>query len=177
VGELSDAELVRLVAGGGDAARPAETELCARFAPRIRLYGLRHLRDEDRARDLVQTVLLAVLEAVRADRVAEPEHLARFVLGVCRNTSLRAHELAARTVGDEPLSSFAVEPTERIDMAALFRCLDRLEERAQMLVRMSFLEDRPAEAIAAVLSTTAGNVRVMRHRALLALRGCLEARS
>ena len=28
----------------------AESELYRRFAPRVRLYGLRHLRDEDAAR-------------------------------------------------------------------------------------------------------------------------------
>ncbi|MET0593614.1 MAG: hypothetical protein ABW133_13000, partial [Polyangiaceae bacterium] len=56
----TDADLVRMIAasnGGGGAIegtlRKAETELCHRFAPRIRLYGLRHLHDEDRARDLV----------------------------------------------------------------------------------------------------------------------------
>src|SRR5688572_5444185 len=69
----SDAELVRRIMAGGGDARAAEAELCRRFAPRVRLYGLRHLRSEDRARDLVQSVLLAVLEAVRAGRVEDPD--------------------------------------------------------------------------------------------------------
>jgi RNA polymerase sigma-70 factor (ECF subfamily) len=61
-----DAELARRIAAAG--ARPdagAEAELCRRLAPRIRLYGLRHLRDPHAAHDLVQQVLLATLERLR----------------------------------------------------------------------------------------------------------------
>jgi RNA polymerase sigma-70 factor (ECF subfamily) len=42
-----DSELARRIVAAGtrhDAA--AEAELCRRFAPRIRLYGLRHLRSD-----------------------------------------------------------------------------------------------------------------------------------
>ncbi len=59
--QAPDGELVRAIAAWSEHARAAEAELCRRFAPRIRLYGLRHLRDQDRARDLVQAVLLAAL--------------------------------------------------------------------------------------------------------------------
>ena len=62
----SDADLARRVArhGGSTGDRDAEAELCRRFAPRIRLYGLKHLRSEERAADLVQSVLLVVIEAL-----------------------------------------------------------------------------------------------------------------
>ena len=40
---LSDAEVVRRIGSGPDSE--AEAELFRRMAPRIRLYGLRHLRD------------------------------------------------------------------------------------------------------------------------------------
>ena len=104
--ETSDAVLLEEIAGGSPAGQAAEIALCRRYAPRIRLYGLRHLRDEDRARDLVQTVLAAVLQAARARRVREPAQLVRFVLGTCRNAALRVRDLdrraawstAARTV-------------------------------------------------------------------------------
>ena len=51
------------------------------MAPRIRLYGLRHLRSATAADDLVQQVLLNLLEALRAGRLREPDKLAQFVLG------------------------------------------------------------------------------------------------
>src|SRR5215831_5287556 len=78
--EASDAALLERIAAGGAGRREAELALCRRYAPRIRLYGLRHLRDEDRARDLVQTVLLAVLQTARDGKVRAPEQLVRFVL-------------------------------------------------------------------------------------------------
>lgn len=48
--ELNDAELVLQIASGND--REAEAELFRRTAPRIRLYGLRHLRDKHAGDDL-----------------------------------------------------------------------------------------------------------------------------
>jgi RNA polymerase sigma-70 factor, ECF subfamily len=42
-------------------------------------------------------------------------------------------------------------------------------------VTLTFFADEPADGIARALGTTAGNVRVVRHRALGALRACLEA--
>ena len=83
--ELDDAELVRQI-GAGDHA--AEAELFRRMAPRIRLYGLRHLRDPHASEDLTQQVLITTLEALRAGRLREPEKLASFVLGTCRMTVL-----------------------------------------------------------------------------------------
>jgi RNA polymerase sigma-70 factor (ECF subfamily) len=172
--DATDAELVRLVADAAEGARDAEAELCRRFAPRIRLYGLRHLRDEDRARDLVQAVLLAVLVAVRARRVEDPDRIGRFVLGTCRNVSQRVRETEARA---EPLASVAelrASEVERVDLGALMRCFGRLDERGRLVVSLTFQQDRSADEVAARLGTTAGNVRVLRHRAVAALRRCID---
>jgi RNA polymerase sigma-70 factor (ECF subfamily) len=180
----SDAKLVRTIAAHHAAAgsltqecREAEAELCRRFAPRIRLYGLRHLREEDRARDLVQAVLLAVLVAARAGRIEDPERIDRFVLGTCRNASMRMRDVDARAllVADEELdvASF-LQDTEFVDTGALVPCVAALDLRGRMVVMLSFYEERPAEHIAQALETTAGNVRVLRHRAIAALRRCLD---
>src|SRR5580704_7199623 len=91
--ELSDAELVGQI-GSGD--RDAEAEFFRRMAPRIRLYGLRHLRDQHAADDLTQQVLITALEALRAARLREPEKLASFVLGTCRMTVLDLRRNAHR---------------------------------------------------------------------------------
>src|SRR5580692_7156710 len=84
--EFDDAELARQISSGTD--REAEAELFRRMAPRIRMYGLRHLRDEHAAEDLAQQVMITALEALRAGRLREPEKLASFVLGTCRLTVL-----------------------------------------------------------------------------------------
>ena len=47
---LSDADLAPRIADGD---REAEAEMCRRMGPRIRLYGLRHLRSPSAADDLV----------------------------------------------------------------------------------------------------------------------------
>lgn len=111
---LADSELVQRIARSID-TRAAEAELCRRFAPRIRLYGLRHLRSEDRASDLVQGVLLA-----------------------------------------------------------LSTCLTKLDPRSRTVLLLSFEAEHSADEIAQLIDSSAGNVRVVRHRALAQLRRCLD---
>ena len=120
--EASDAALLAEIAGAGPGRSDAERALCRRYAPRIRLYGLRHLRDDDRAADLVQTVLLGVLQAAREGRVRAPEQLVRFILGTCRNTTLRVQETDRRAepVPDELLVA-AIGSTPRCCSAASAR--------------------------------------------------------
>jgi RNA polymerase sigma-70 factor (ECF subfamily) len=172
----SDAELLRAISARDQNARGAETELCRRFAPRIRLYGLRHLRDQDRARDLVQAVLLAVLQAARSGRIEDPERVDRFMLGTCRNVAQRMREGDRRMEGDAALAAIAVESEDRdrVDVAALVRCVGALDARSRSVVMLSFNEERPADEIAATLSISSANVRVLRHRAIAALRRCLD---
>src|SRR6476620_3073022 len=83
--EMSDAALAQRIADGD---RDAEAEVCRRMGPRIRLYGLRHLRAASAADDLVQQVLLKTLEALRAGRLRDGVKLPQFVLGTCRMTVL-----------------------------------------------------------------------------------------
>jgi RNA polymerase sigma-70 factor (ECF subfamily) len=183
-----DSQLVRWVAADGTERRAAEAELCRRFAPRIRLYGLRHLRDEERARDLVQNVLCALLQALRAGRIDDPERVDRYVLGTCRNSvqRLRAADARARPVAGEELAEIlddlalaqaTATGEEGPPMSALFRCLDALDLRAKKIVHLTFQVERSADQIAAELALTPGNVRVLRHRALRALRRCLDGRA
>src|SRR5262245_66133835 len=92
--QFSDIELVQRIGTGND--RDAEAELFRRMAPRIRLYGLRHLRDAHAAEDLTQQVILTALEALREGRLREPAKLASFVLGICRMTVLDQRRGARR---------------------------------------------------------------------------------
>jgi RNA polymerase sigma-70 factor (ECF subfamily) len=175
--DVDHAVLVRRVAASGR-DRAAETELCRRFAPRVRLYGLKHLRDEDRARELVQTVLVAMIEALRAGRVEDPERFDRFVLGMCRNLASRARYLEARAVATDvdELDLASVMPSDgALDVGALLDCVGKLEPRARTVLHLSFYRDKSTDEIAAVLDMSAGNVRVVRHRAVAQLRDCLGA--
>ena len=183
---IEDGTLARAVAGG---ARPvpeldpaeAEAELCRRFAPRIRLYGLRHLRDRHAAADLVQQVLMTTLERLRAGGIREPDRIASFVLGTCRMTVLEMKRGAARRerlLGTWAVVEEAVEAAEPrpLDEARLARCLEGLAERERSVILLAFAGERSAEESGAELGLSAGNVRVIRHRALARLRDCMERR-
>src|SRR6186713_2305931 len=97
--ELMDADLVRQFGSGRN--REAEAELFRRMAPRIRLYGLRHLRDEHASEDLTRQVLITTLEALRAGRLREPGKLASFDLGAC-STVWRGSTATGRAVQAKP---------------------------------------------------------------------------
>src|SRR5688572_32697120 len=84
----TDGDLAQAIAAGADTAEAAETELYRRFAPRVRLYGLRHLRDEDAARDLMQQVLLLTIEKLREGAVRDMDMIGSFILGSSRMLAL-----------------------------------------------------------------------------------------
>ena len=177
---LDDGSLARRIAAaaseGVDAH--AEAELYRRFAPRVRLYGLRHLRDRQAAADLVQQVLLVTLERLRAGKLREPDRIASFVLGTCRMTVLEMRrgswrrETLLATYGATEEAVEAPEPMA-LDPDRLAGCLQALAERERSVVLLTFFAEQPGEAVAAQLGLSAGNVRVIRHRALGRLRACL----
>ncbi len=174
--ELNDAELVRQIASGVD--REAEAELCRRMAPRIRLYGLRHLRDEHAADDLSQQVLITIIEALRMGRLREPEKLVSFVLGTCRMTVLNLRRgaqikqsLLEQYRGELP--AVTQPSTLRLDHDHLQRCVQNLNERERTVVMMSFYDEQTGADVASFLGISEANVRVIRHRAIRQLRECM----
>ena len=177
--DLDDGALARRVAEAGRAPdSAAEAELYRRLAPRVRLYGLRHLRDRQAAADLAQQVLLMTLERLRAGEVREPAKIASFVLGASRMTVIemrrgtRRREALLETWGDAAEAFEAPEPLV-LDPDRLAGCLGALSERERSVVVLTFFADKPADEVGTELAISAGNVRVIRHRALARLRGCL----
>jgi RNA polymerase sigma-70 factor, ECF subfamily len=175
-----DGALARRIFGAAperDAA--AESELCRRFAPRIRLYGLRHLRSEAAAADLVQDVLLMTLQKLRAGVLREPDKLASFILGTCRQVTIDSRRGDRRR--EQILEAFAeslpstVEISDdSLDATRLAQCLERLAERERSVLMMTFYDDRPADEVGAALGLSGGNVRVIRHRGIERLRSCMN---
>ena len=175
---MEDAELARAIAGSASAVEAAaEEEFCRRFAPRVRLYGLRHLRDRHAAADLVQQVLMMALERLRAGKLREPERLASFVLGMCRMVVMDQRRGTARRAGlldtwgmteEEAVEDAEPRVFERERLAA---CLAALSERERSIIVSSFFEEDCKDGS----GLSPGNVRVIRHRALGKLRACMEA--
>jgi RNA polymerase sigma-70 factor (ECF subfamily) len=154
------------------------------LGPRIRLYGIKHLRDAALAADLMQDVLVLLLGKLRARGVSDPSQVASFALGTARQMVADWRRSGARRV--RILAKFPVdlvppdvapldEGPEPIDEERLRGCLGALPERERTVLVMTFYDDRPADAVASELGLTAGNVRVIRHRALERLRGCMSA--
>jgi RNA polymerase sigma-70 factor, ECF subfamily len=176
--EATDADLVRQIGRGNE--RAAEAELFRRMAPRIRLYGLRHLRDAHAAEDLTQQVTITALEALRAGRLREPEKVASFVLGTCRLTVLdlrRSAQRKARLLEEFGADLLAPAPPSLpfLDHRQLTQCVQSLKERERAVVAMSFYDERSAADVARFLSVSEANVRVIRHRAIHQLRHCMGA--
>ena len=171
-----DADLARRISAGDS---QAEAPFCGRFAPRIRLFGLKRLRSDAAAADLVQDVLIMALQKLRAGAVREPEHIASFMLGTARQMmldSMRNSGRRERNLNEYPIDLIpAEEPAvEGASDGRLQHCLQALPERERTVLVMTFYDDCPADALGAQLGVSSGNVRVIRHRGLQHLRDCLE---
>ena len=168
----------RIAAARPGAAAKEEALLCRALAPRIRLYGLKHLRDGALADDLVQQVIVTTLERLRSGEVREPERIASFALGTSRTIAigLRRGERRRRDLLDRYAPTFATVAIERepLDLLRLAECLDGLTGRDRAVVTMTFYAERSGEEIAGELALSPGNVRVVRHRALARLRRCMK---
>ena len=146
----------------------------------MRLYGLRHLRDEDAARDLAQQVLLLTIQKLRAGSVNDADQIASFVLGVSRTMAkdLKRREWRREKLRDAFLIADMVAEPPRdatLDVDRLEACLARLAERERTVVLLSFYAEKTASEVGRELAVKEGNVRVIRHRAIERLRTCMTS--
>jgi RNA polymerase sigma-70 factor (ECF subfamily) len=147
----------------------------------VRLYGLRHLHDEETARDLVQQVLLLTIEKLRDGLVRDTDRIASFILGVSRTmvNDLKRLEWRREKLREPFMASYVTEvpaADATLDVDRLERCLARLAERERVVVLLTFYAERTASQVGKELGVTEGNVRVIRHRAIARLRTCITSR-
>jgi RNA polymerase sigma-70 factor, ECF subfamily len=175
---MSDGELARCVASAPPgAAQAEEAELYLRFAPCVRLYGIKHLRDETAAQDLAQEVLFVTIERLRAGKIRKPDEIGSFILGTSRvmagalqRKERRRQRLTERFAPRQP----AEEPLiMTLDLARVEQCLRTLGERDRAVLILTFYAEKTSSEIAEDLGLTTGVVRVARHRALDRLRECV----
>ena len=174
-----DEALARRIAGGVPGSTDAEeAELYRRFAPRVRLYGRRHLQNAAAADDLAQDVLLLTIERLRAGAVRRPEEIGSFILGTSRmmahaerRVARRREALAARFL--QPGVESSTSPGAPLDTPRVAACLRSLTGRDRLVVLLTFYAEREAARIADDLGVSPGAVRTIRHRALARLRHCV----
>jgi len=177
--DCSDGDLARAVAARDpESGEAAESELYRRFAPRVRLYGLRHLREEDAARDLVQQVMLLAIEKLRGGLIRDADQIGSFILGTSRTIAKDLKRLERRR---EKLRETFMVPDmvaapagdSMLDADRLESCLARLAARERVVVLMTFYGEKSASEVGRELGVKEGNVRVIRHRAIERLRTCM----
>jgi RNA polymerase sigma-70 factor (ECF subfamily) len=126
----------------------------------------------------MQHVMLMSILKLRAGELREPGRIVSFVFGACRMTVLDLRRGALRR--DALLEAFGAElapedvaPVEHLDEERMARCLEALPQRERTVLVHTFYRDEPAQTVATALGLAAGNVRVIRHRALQRLRTCM----
>src|SRR5262245_62711191 len=123
----SDGDLARGIASAPPgAAQAEESELYRRFAYRVRLYGLKHLRDEAAADDLAQQVLLVTIERLREGEVRNPDEIGSFILGTSRmladSTGRKARRRERLTAQFHVAELYSAPAAETTDIDIVERC-------------------------------------------------------
>jgi len=174
----ADAAVLAARALAGD--RSAEAQLCLRLSPAIRAFARRRLRSQEASREFQQEVLLLFVEALRAGRLEDPARVGGFVLGICRNLALsRVRERERRgklweLYGESVSACDVVQPAEAtVEIMRLEDCLTELSKRARDAVWLSYGELLSHSEVSSRLGISEGNARVLRHRALHALKQCV----
>lgn len=176
----TDATLVlRIGSLPAGAAHEEEAELYRRFAPRVRLYGLKYLREEAAAQDLVQQVFLVAIERLRGREVRNPDAIGSFILGTSRTIAgaLRKTDDRRRALTErfEDRTATESQSPDALDIPRMERCLETLAVRDRMVLVLTFYAEKAAPEIASELGLAPGAVRVARHRALMRLRDCVRS--
>ncbi len=181
--EVADAMLAETIASApAGTATDAEAELYRRFAPRVRLFGLKHLREEAAAQDLVHQVFIVTLERLRAGEVRNAEAIGSFILGTSRTMASAQRRVGnrreARLDRFEDANAMAAPlDAATLDLPRVARCLDTLPLRDRTILILTFYAEKPAPDIAAEVQLAPGAVRVARSRALARMRECLSGGS
>jgi RNA polymerase sigma-70 factor (ECF subfamily) len=180
-GSAESATDLVLRAKAGD--RRAASAVCQRFAPVVRAFARRRLVATEAVDEFTQDVMVVLLEALAGGKLEQPERLPGFVLGICKNFARdRARQRERRSVLFDTyaaeLAGLTLEVPEKptYEILHLEDCLVSLSERAREVVRLAFAEAASPSEIAEALSLSEGNVRVLRHRSLAALRECMSRR-
>ncbi|HET9931113.1 MAG TPA: sigma-70 family RNA polymerase sigma factor [Polyangiaceae bacterium] len=170
--------LVRLAEHGDSQAAAA---LCRRFLPAVRSFARRRLRSKDAVDEFAQDVLLRLVEALRQGSIADHERVGGFVLGICKNLALdRARRRERRDALWEQHKSVLAEFVEverdvpTLREMKLEDCLAQMSQRARDILRFSYVDAKSHLEIAATLSISEANARVLRHRTLGQLRDCMQ---
>jgi RNA polymerase sigma-70 factor (ECF subfamily) len=157
--------------------------VCLRFAPVVRAFARRRVTTTEAVDEFTQDVMLVLVEALTAGKLEQPERLPGFVLGICKNLARdrarqreRRQALLDEYAADLTELTLAVPEKPTYEILHLEDCLSSLSARAREVLRLAYMEAKSHGEIAQALALSEGNVRVLRHRTLGALRDCMSRR-
>jgi RNA polymerase sigma-70 factor (ECF subfamily) len=162
---------------------PSESELASQYWDRIRVLAARRLGDAAAAEDVAQETLRRVVTALREGRVENLTALPAFVFQTARHICLQQQRSAGREIRALTRVGAGSGPSNDDALAALIseerrvlvrRALEGLGDTDRELLRLAYFEELGTEELAHRLGTTAGAVRVRKHRALRRLSELLE---
>ncbi len=164
----------------GDSA--AEDELARLFYPHLMAMAAGRLSDREAAREVVQETLLAVLSALREERLREPEKLPGFVVGTGRNqinsyVRKRAQRPEPLTLGPEdaaipdPNSGAGDPPFEKDEKRDIvLSAIQRLKPVDRGILFLTLAEGLNPRDIALEMGLKPETIRLRKSRALRRLR-------
>jgi len=153
----------------------AEEELATRFHGRVRALAASWLDGSDVAQDIAQETILAVIQALRAGKLREPEKLPAFVLSTARNlVNNRCRQVArAREVSEDPPATpgrdgfaLAVAAERRTLVRTALARLNAVDRR---ILLFTLIENMTPREIAPLVGLNPGAVRARTTRAVRAV--------
>ena len=160
--------------------RSAESELVNRFYVSVFAMAMVRTREPETARDVAQDVMIAVLCALRADRLREASSLPGYVSATARNRiNHHFRQRGRETVGtpgplrdtELPDPEQSAQDAERRRLA--MRAIARLGRNEQEILRLTLVEGLKSGEIAARLGLKPEVVRKRKSRAVHRVRQML----
>jgi RNA polymerase sigma factor (sigma-70 family) len=167
VNEDPGAELARRVMAGDT---KAEAELVNRYRRGLLVIATVRTQDREAAQDLAQDILMAVLKALRNERLQDPQKLTAFVYGTARN--LINNYLKSRTRHPESdlesVEEPSADPVEEFESADRQRVVQRelakFSPIDQQILLLSLVDGHSLLEVAERLSMSHEAVRARRSR-------------
>jgi RNA polymerase sigma-70 factor (ECF subfamily) len=149
--------------------------------PSVTAYVFAAIHRFQDAEDVVQQVALAA--ARRFEEYDEARPFVAWVLWLAKSKIIdhyRMHGRRKLVFSEALLDQTATRLVERQEAdhagaAALEQCIDKLPPKSRKLLDLRYLEDASMDAIAKVIGSTAGSVRVMLFRVRNVLAECVKA--
>lgn len=148
-----------------------------------KLYGvcLRICRDRELAEDALQDVFVDVWNQAGRFDGARGSAMA-WLSSIARNRAVdvlrrRGRGGGGSETGVEALEAMAdpsATPDGSVELIALARCMERLDERGQELVLLAYFEGWTREELAERTGSPVNTVKTWLRRGLMALKACLE---